>query len=129
MKSMKEYLYWFVVGSQDLYGPEVLYAVDAHAQEMAQTMDARVCGKLTFKGVMKRPEEITSLVKDANYDDNCAGIITWMHTFSPSKMWINGLKILKKPMLHLHTQYESHDPGERHRYGFYEPESGGARRP
>ncbi len=105
MKSMKEYSYWFIVGSQHLYGPEALDAVAAHAQEMAQAMDARVCGKLVFKGVMKRPEEITALVKEANYDDTCAGIITWMHTFSPSKMWINGLKILNKPMLHLHTQY------------------------
>lgn len=108
--SLKRYEFWFVTGSQHLYGEEVLKQVAEHAQEMAAFLDTAVCGKLVYKGVVKTPDEITELMKQANYDDNCAGMITWMHTFSPSKMWINGLKNLTKPFLHLHTQYNRELP-------------------
>ncbi|HYH04838.1 MAG TPA: L-arabinose isomerase [Bacillota bacterium] len=104
-KNMKQYEFWFVTGSQNLYGEATLAQVAEHAKEMVLELDPRLCGELVNKGVMKTPEEITQLIKEANYDDQCAGIITWMHTFSPSKMWINGLKILTKPLLHFHTQY------------------------
>ena len=110
MKSLKEYEFWFITGSQHLYGEETLKKAAEHAEEMVKGMDACVCGKLLYKGVMKTPDEITAVIKEANYDDKCAGIITWMHTFSPSKMWINGLKILNKPMLHLHTQFNREIP-------------------
>jgi L-arabinose isomerase len=109
-KSMKEFEFWFIVGSQNLYGEEVIKEVNKHALEMVQVMDSQISGKLIFKDVVTTPEEITRLIKEANYEDKCAGIITWMHTFSPSKMWINGLKILNKPMLHLHTQYNREIP-------------------
>ena len=110
MKSMKQYEYWFVTGSQHLYGDETLAKVADHSRKMVEQMDGGLCGTLVYKGVMKTPEEITALIKEANYRDECAGIITWMHTFSPSKMWINGLKILHKPMLHLHTQFNREIP-------------------
>jgi L-arabinose isomerase len=110
MKSMKQYEFWFVTGSQHLYGEETLKKVAGHSQAMVKEMDGGLSGGLVYKGVMKTPEEITKLVKEANYRDECAGIITWMHTFSPSKMWINGLKILNKPMLHLHTQFNREIP-------------------
>jgi L-arabinose isomerase len=91
---MKEFEFWFVTGSQNLYGEEVIEKVRNHAMEMVRVMDDQISGKLIFKDVMITPEKITNLIKEANYDDKCTGIITWMHTFSPSKMWINGLKIL-----------------------------------
>jgi len=104
--AMKDYEFWFVVGSQFLYGPEVLEIVAARAAEMADQLNAsgRLPCKIVYKVTAKTPEEISNVVKEANYRDNCAGIITWMHTFSPSKMWIDGLKNLQKPYLHLATQ-------------------------
>ncbi len=110
MKDLKQYEFWFITGSQHLYGEETLRRVAEDAQAMVQAMDGRVSGKLVYKGVVKTPDEITAIIKEANYRDECAGIITWMHTFSPSKMWINGLKILNKPLLHLHTQFNREIP-------------------
>ncbi|MBN1891161.1 MAG: L-arabinose isomerase [Clostridiales bacterium] len=110
MKSLKQYEFWFITGSQHLYGEETLKRVAEDASAMVAGLDGRLCGKLVYKGVVKTPDEITSIIKEANYRDKCAGIITWMHTFSPSKMWINGLKILHKPMLHLHTQFNREIP-------------------
>jgi L-arabinose isomerase len=110
VKNLKEYEFWFIVGSQHLYGEEILKKVDEDAKDISKGLRTHLCSKLIYKGVIIKPEEITSLIKKANYDNNCAGIITWMHTFSPSKMWINGLKILNKPMLHLHTQYNRKIP-------------------
>ncbi|HEX2954736.1 MAG TPA: L-arabinose isomerase [Bacillota bacterium] len=107
---MKQYEFWFVTGSQNLYGEDALAQVAAHVKEMVGELERKVCGRLVNKGVVTTPDEITRLVKEANFDDQCAGIITWMHTFSPSKMWINGLKILNKPMLHFHTQYNRELP-------------------
>lgn len=101
------YEFWFVVGSQFLYGKETLEQVAKHAQVMVENMNASslLPCKLVYKATVKTPEEIEQCVKDANYDDNCAGLITWMHTFSPSKMWIRGLDLLQKPYCHLHTQF------------------------
>ncbi len=84
----------------------------AHSEEIARFYsDSNVIPvNVKFKPVMKSTDEITKLCKDANSDDNCIGLITWCHTFSPSKMWINGLKILNKPILHLHTQYNKELP-------------------
>ncbi|HAL74950.1 MAG TPA: L-arabinose isomerase [Clostridiales bacterium] len=114
MKNLKQYDFWFVVGSQHLYGPEVLEIVSRHAAEMAAALDAsaEIPCRVVYKATVKSPDEITQVVKDANYDDNCAGIITWMHTFSPSKMWINGLDLLQKPYCHFHTQYNRNIPNE-----------------
>ena len=106
-KSLKDYEFWFIVGSQFLYGPEVLEIVADRASKMAASFDAdaHIPCRVVYKGTVKTNEEITRIVKDANYDDRCAGIITWMHTFSPSKMWINGFSLLQKPYCHLHTQF------------------------
>ncbi|MEI7901741.1 MAG: L-arabinose isomerase, partial [bacterium] len=107
MISLKQFEVWFVTGSQHLYGPETLKKVAEHSGEIAAFLNksAKIPVKVVFKPVMKTPDEITGLCADANAAANCIGLITWCHTFSPSKMWINGLKLLQKPILHLHTQY------------------------
>ncbi len=112
--AMKDYEFWFVVGSQFLYGPEVLETVASRAAEMAEELNAggRLPCRIVYKVTAKTPEEISKVVKEANYNDNCAGVITWMHTFSPSKMWIEGLRDLQKPYLHLATQYNRQIPNE-----------------
>ena len=109
---MKQYQFWFVVGSQFLYGPEVLDTVAARAREMAEKLSAVLPYPLLYKVTAKTNQEIADVVKDANYDDSCAGIITWCHTFSPSKMWINGLANLQKPWCHFATQYNREIPNE-----------------
>ena len=103
---------WFVTGSQNLYGEETLRQVAEHSMQVAKTLnDAEAIPvKIIFKPVLKSTEEIYNLVIDANSSRQCIGIITWMHTFSPAKMWINGLKILQKPLLHLHTQFNRDIP-------------------
>ena len=103
---------WFVTGSQNLYGEETLRQVAEHSMQVAKTLnDAEAIPvKIVFKPVLKSTEEIYNLVIDANSSRQCIGIITWMHTFSPAKMWINGLKILQKPLLHLHTQFNRDIP-------------------
>jgi L-arabinose isomerase len=107
MIDLKQYEVWFVTGSQHLYGPETLKKVAEHSKEIAAffSKSSKIPVTIVFKPVMKGPEEITALCGDANAEKKCIGIMTWCHTFSPSKMWINGLKILQKPLLHLHTQY------------------------
>lgn len=111
---MKEYEFWFVVGSQFLYGPEVLEIVASRAKEMADTMNKSgvLPCKVVYKVTAKTPEEISNVVKEANYQDKCAGLITWMHTFSPSKMWIDGLSNLQKPYCHFATQYNREIPND-----------------
>ena len=111
---MKNYEFWFIVGSQFLYGSEVLETVDARAAEMAGTMSAsgKLPCPLVFKGVVKTAAEITKIMKDANRDDRCAGVVTWCHTFSPSKMWTQGLTLLQKPWCHFATQYNRRIPNE-----------------
>ena len=112
--SMKQYEFWFVVGSQFLYGPEVLETVAARAAEMTEALNAsgRLPCKLVYKVTAKTNKEITDVVREANYDPACAGIVTWCHTFSPSKMWINGLANLQKPWCHFATQYNRTIPNE-----------------
>lgn len=111
---LKDYEFWFVVGSQFLYGPEVLETVAERAAEMAEKMNASGClpCRLVYKGTVKTNAEITQIVKEANYEDSCAGIVTWCHTFSPSKMWINGFADLRKPYCHFATQYNREIPNE-----------------
>ena len=109
---MKQYEFWFVVGSQTLYGPQVLDTVAARAAGMAREMSRVLPYPLTYKVTAKSNAEIAQVVKEANYDDSCAGIITWCHTFSPSKMWINGLSELQKPWCHFATQYNQEIPNE-----------------
>ncbi len=94
---MKQYSFWFVVGSQFLYGPEVLDTVAKRAAQMAEELSRVLPYPLLYKVTAKTNQEIAAVVKEANHDDACAGIITWCHTFSPSKMWINGLAGLQKP--------------------------------
>jgi len=112
MKNLKELEVWFVTGSQHLYGEEVLKKVAEHSQEITSSMDAakQIPVRVIFKPVVKSPEEIYQVCLDANTSKNCIGIIAWMHTFSPAKMWIGGLKILQKPLLHLHTQFNRDIP-------------------
>ena len=112
--SMNDYEFWFVVGSQFLYGSEVLDTVAARAAEMAEVLNAsgRLPCKLVYRGTVKTGVEISGIVKAANYDDRCAGVIAWCHTFSPSKMWLNGLGDLRKPYCHLATQYNRDIPNE-----------------
>ena len=109
---MKKREFWFVVGSQSLYGQEVLDTVDARAKEMAAFLSQRLPYPLVYKVTAKGNSEIVSIIKEANYHDECAGIVTWCHTFSPSKMWINGLTLLQKPWCHLATQYNQEIPNE-----------------
>lgn len=104
--------FWFVVGSQFLYGPEVLKTVEERSKEMAGELSRVLPCPLIYKVTAKTNKEITDVVKQANFDDNCAGIITWCHTFSPSKMWINGLNSLQKPWLHFATQYNKEIPND-----------------
>ena len=106
--------FWFIVGSQFLYGPEVLDTVAERAAEMADWMNANgtLPGRIVYKATVKTDGEITQIMKDANHDDNCLGIITWCHTFSPSKMWIHGFSMLRKPYCHLATQYNRRIPNE-----------------
>ncbi|MSU65979.1 MAG: L-arabinose isomerase [Opitutus sp.] len=98
---------WFVTGSQHLYGPETLAQVARNSTAIVAGLSAskRIPLKLVFKPVLKTPDEIRALCLDANHDANCAGLVLWMHTFSPSKMWIGGLTALRKPFVHLHTQF------------------------
>ncbi len=104
--------FWFVVGSQHLYGPEVLKEVAEHASIMTNGFneDDSIPYKVISKGVVTTPEEIKKVLVEANGDEECAGVITWMHTFSPSKMWIGGLNLLNKPYLHINTQFNRNIP-------------------
>ena len=107
-----KYNFWFVVGSQDLYGEEVLKTVARRAAEMAEKMSKSLPYPLIYKVTAMRNDQISQIIKEANYDDSCAGIITWCHTFSPSKMWINGLANLQKPYCHFATQYNREIPND-----------------
>ena len=112
MFDLKKQEVWFVVGSQLLYGPKVLDIVAARGEEMAAFIDANeaIPCKVVYKGTIKSNEEVSAIVKEANYNDSCIGIVAWCHTFSPSKMWINGLARLQKPYCHFATQYNVEIP-------------------
>jgi L-arabinose isomerase len=105
MIDLKQYEVWFVTGSQHLYGPETLEQVARDSREIAAALDGHLPVQVIFKPVLTTPEAIRELCLAANSAKNCAGLITWMHTFSPAKMWIAGLSLLRKPFLHLHTQF------------------------
>jgi L-arabinose isomerase len=112
MKDIKQVELWFVTGSQHLYGEETLKQVAEHSQIIAKSFNntAPIPVTIIYKPTVKTPEEIYALCQDANQFKNCIGIIAWMHTFSPAKMWIGGLKILQKPLCHLHTQFNRDIP-------------------
>ena len=112
MTNLKTFEIWFVTGSQHLYGEETLKQVAAHSQEIAASLnnDARIPVTVVYKPTVKTPDEIYAVCMEANAAKNCIGIVTWMHTFSPAKMWIRGLKALAKPICHLHTQFNRDIP-------------------
>ena len=121
MTIFDNYEVWFVIGSQHLYGPETLRQVTQHAEHVVNALntEAKLPCKLVLKPLGTTPDEITAICRDANYDDRCAGLVVWLHTFSPAKMWINGLTMLNKPLLQFHTRGAAVG---QHRYGLYEPE-------
>ncbi len=110
MIDLKAHEFWFVTGSQHLYGPETLKQVDEHSKAMVAGLAAILPCRLVWKPVLTGSDAVLKLVREANSDQSCAGIITWMHTFSPSKMWIAGLTELRRPICHLHTQYNRDIP-------------------
>lgn len=112
MDNLKHFEVWFITGSQHLYGEEVLRQVADHSRQIAEGLNQskKIPVKIIFKPVVTTPDEIFNLIQGVNTTANCIGIITWMHTFSPAKMWIRGLKILNKPLLHLHTQFNRDIP-------------------
>lgn len=112
MLNIGEKEFWFVVGSQHLYGEETLREVKKHAQEMVDELNEN--GQLPYpirlQELAVTADTITKIMKEVNYREEVAGVITWMHTFSPAKMWIRGTKLLQKPLLHLATQYNESIP-------------------
>ena len=104
--NLKQFEVWFICGSQHLYGEDTLKQVAANAQEIVKHLNdsGKIAVNIVWKSTVKTPDEVSAMLQDANMAKQCVGVITWMHTFSPAKMWINGLKRLQKPLLHLHTQ-------------------------
>src|SRR5665647_2875317 len=114
MDNLKKLEVWFVTGTQHLYGPETLKQVAADSTKISAAFDKnpKIPVKVVFKPILTTPDSITELCTEANTSKNCIGLITWMHTFSPAKMWIRGLSILNKPFLHFHTQLNRDIPWE-----------------
>jgi len=112
LPDLKNFHVWFVTGSQHLYGASIFAQVDEHSSTIASAFDQdeHVPVSIIFKPVIKTADEIIDVVSSANSDKSCIGLILWMHTFSPAKMWINGLKILNKPFVQLHTQFNRDIP-------------------
>lgn len=108
--ALKNYEFWLVVGTQFLYGEEIFETINSHAAEIADEWSKKLCCKVVAKPCVKTSKEILDIMQSANNDEKCAGVITWMHTFSPSKMWIAGFNALKKPYLHVNTQYNRDIP-------------------
>src|SRR4051812_44217646 len=106
MKSVPVAEVWFLTGSQGLYGPETLAQVAEQSRRIAEELGAVPGGpvRVVWKPVLTDAAAIAGMVLAANADAGCVGLIAWMHTFSPAKMWIGGLDLLRKPLLHLHTQ-------------------------
>lgn len=115
MKPLGTSTFWLITGSQQLYGSDILAQVDADAREIAAHLDAdpAIPAQLVCRPVVTTAAEIRDVCAAANIDPDCAGVITWMHTFSPSKMWIAGLTALNKPLLHLNTQFNREIPWDR----------------
>ena len=114
MTNFKDIEVWFVTGAQLLYGGDAVIQVDAHSNEMVKGLNesGNLPVNVVYKGTVNSAKEVTAAFKAANNDDKCIGVITWMHTFSPAKMWIHGLQELKKPLLHFHTQFNKEIPWE-----------------
>ena len=112
MLKKKNYVFWFVAGSQGLYGADVLSKVEANAKSIVNQLNQKgnLLFEVKFQAVVTTADAISRMAMDANNAEDCGGIITWMHTFSPAKMWINGLQLLKKPLLHFHTQFNVEIP-------------------
>lgn len=112
MIDLKEFEVWFLTGSQHLYGEETLKKVEEQSKKIVEglSQSKKIPVKIIYKPVLTTPDSILKICLDANTAKNCIGLITWMHTFSPGKMWIAGLKILQKPFLHLHTQFNLNIP-------------------
>jgi len=110
--AFQDFEVWFVTGAQLLYGGDAVIAVDAHSNEIVKGLNqsGNLPVKVVYKGTVNSAAEVTSTFRAANNDAKCIGIITWMHTFSPAKMWIHGLQELKKPLLHFHTQFNKEIP-------------------
>jgi len=106
MDKLKTKEVWFITGSQHLYGPQTLKQVASDSAKIAAALDRSpvISQKIVFKPVLTTPESIFGICSEANNSKKCIGLITWMHTFSPAKMWIKGLSVLNKPFLHFHTQ-------------------------
>ena len=112
MKNLEGLEIWFVTGSQHLYGPEALARVAENSQKVAKSLsaEATIPFKVVFKPVLTTAEEVRALCREANNAEKCIGLVLWMHTFSPAKMWISGLSSLVKPILHFHTQFNRELP-------------------
>ena len=112
MIDLKQRELWLATGSQHLYGPETLERVAEHARQIARALDAApaVPVRVVWKPVLTTPDEIARLAREAEHADACVGLVAWMHTFSPAKMWIAGLRALRRPLLHLHTQFNREIP-------------------
>ena len=112
MNNFNDFEVWFVTGAQLLYGGDAVVAVDAHSNEMVNGLNESglLPVKIVYKGTVNSSKEVTATFKAANNEDKCIGVITWMHTFSPAKMWIHGLQELRKPLLHFHTQFNKEIP-------------------
>jgi L-arabinose isomerase len=106
------YRVWFVVGSQDLYGDDALATVADHTQQPVAALNAVDClpFPIEYRPVLKTADAITATMQQANAEPDCIGVIAWMHTFSPAKMWTAGLQTLRRPLLHLHTQFNRDIP-------------------
>jgi L-arabinose isomerase len=114
MSDFRKHEAWFVTGSQELYGPETLKQVAEDSAKIVSDLDksSKISRRVIFKPVLTSPDSIFELCSAANNSKECIGLIIWMHTFSPAKMWIRGLSILNKPFLHLHTQLNRDIPWE-----------------
>ena len=115
MKPFENAELWWVTGAQLLYGGDAVVQVDGHSKEMVEGLNAsgNIPVKIVYKGTANSSKEVEAVMKAANNTPECVGIITWMHTFSPAKMWIKGLQSLEKPLLHFHTQYNAEIPWDR----------------
>ena len=112
IKAFENLELWWITGAQLLYGGETVKIVDGHSQEMVDGLNKSgiIPIKVVYKGTANSDKEVASIMMAANNEEKCVGVITWMHTFSPAKMWIHGLQMLHKPLLHLHTQYNQEIP-------------------
>ena len=112
MIDLRNYEAWFITGSQHLYGEKTLKQVEKNSKEIVKGLSGseKIPVKIVFKSVVTTPDSIYNVCLEANNSQKCVGLILWMHTFSPAKMWIEGLKTLNKPFVHLHTQFNRDIP-------------------